>query len=106
MVTNPAVLGPTGNNDATLAAYKSPNDISAAISFGRQLTTGGTNDQLPAGSVGFYDASLGCAVRLLSLPETGGIDRTGVFYSTATRNGMTTRISTVVLPQDGNVDLF
>ncbi|XP_022097192.1 tyrosine-protein kinase receptor Tie-1-like [Acanthaster planci] len=100
LVASPAVLGPTGNNGSTLAAYKSPTDIAAAVSFGRQLTTGGSNDHLPTGAVGFYDASLGCKARLLSLPEAGGIDRTGVFYSTANRNGVMTKIRSIILPTD------
>ncbi|XP_038066670.1 angiopoietin-1 receptor-like [Patiria miniata] len=103
LVANPAWLGATGDNDATLAAYKSPTDIAAAVSFGRQLTTGGSNDNLPAGSSGFYDANLGCTARLLSLPQGGGIGRTGVFYGTAALNGMATRIRTVILRKDGTI---
>ncbi|XP_038066669.1 angiopoietin-1 receptor-like [Patiria miniata] len=103
LVANPAWLGATGDNDATLAAYKSPTDIAAAVSFGRQLTTGGSNDNLPAGSSGFYDANLGCTARLLSLPRDGGIDRTGVFYGTAVLNGMATTIHTVILGKDGTI---
>ncbi|XP_038066663.1 angiopoietin-1 receptor-like [Patiria miniata] len=103
LVANPARLGATGDNDATLAAYKSPTDIAAAVSFGRQLTTGGSNDNLPAGSSGFYDANLGCAARLLSLPQGDGIDRTGVFYGTAALNGMATTIRTVILRKDGTI---
>ncbi|XP_038066664.1 angiopoietin-1 receptor-like [Patiria miniata] len=103
LVANPSWLGATGDNDATLAAYKSPTDIAAAVSFGRQLTTGGSNDNLPAGSSGFYDANLGCTARLLSLPQDGGIGRTGVFYGTAALNGMATTIRTVILRKDGTI---
>ncbi|XP_038066666.1 angiopoietin-1 receptor-like [Patiria miniata] len=103
LVANPARLGATGDNDATLSAYKSPTDIAAAVSFGRQLTTGGSNDNLPAGSSGFYDANMGCTARLLSLPQDGGIDRTGVFYGTAALNGRATTIRTVILRKEGTI---
>ena len=103
LVTNPALLGGTGNNDATIGAYKGPKDITAAVSFGRQLTTGGTNTQLPPGSKELQSQQLGCQLRLLQLPEDGGLDRTGVFYGEATKPGKTARrIQTVILPTDGN----
>ncbi|XP_038068801.1 angiopoietin-1 receptor-like [Patiria miniata] len=104
LVANPARLGATGNNGAYLGAFKSPTDIAAAVSFGRQLTTGGSNDNLPTGS---YErnggAQLGCTGRYLSLPQDGGIDRTGVFYGTAALNGMATTIRTVILRKDGTI---
>ncbi|XP_038048242.1 angiopoietin-1 receptor-like [Patiria miniata] len=100
LVANPALLGQTGDDDAIIAAYKGPNDISADVSFGRQVITGGSND-LPSGSNQLQDPLLGCQVRQLNLPEQGGIDRTGVFYCEATRAGRTnTKILTVILPKD------
>ncbi|XP_038048244.1 receptor-type tyrosine-protein phosphatase mu-like [Patiria miniata] len=100
LVTNPALLGQTGDANAIIAAYKGPNDISADVSFGRQVTTGGSND-LPSGSNQLQDPLLGCQVRQLNLPEEDGIDRTGVFYCEASRAGRTnTKILTVILPKD------
>ncbi|XP_038075767.1 tyrosine-protein kinase receptor Tie-1-like isoform X2 [Patiria miniata] len=103
LVTNPALLGQTGDDHATIAAYKGLYGISDDVSFGRQVTTGGSND-LPSGSNQLQHPLLGCRVRQLNLPEEGGIDRTGVFYCEATRADMTnTRIQTIILPKDGSV---
>ncbi|XP_038074861.1 tyrosine-protein kinase receptor Tie-1-like [Patiria miniata] len=106
LVTNPALLGQTGDDDAIIAAYKGPNDISADVSFGRQVTTGGSSNDLPSVTNQLQDPLLGCQVRKLNLPEEGGIDRTGVFYCEATRAGrMNTRIQTIILPKDGVVHI-
>ncbi|XP_038053132.1 uncharacterized protein LOC119725683 [Patiria miniata] len=103
LVTNPALVGITETEDdnATMTAYKGPGDITASVSFGRQLTTGGNSGELPSGSMVSSDPSTGCAARLiLRLPEEGGIDRAGVFYSEAISNDITTRIQTVILPRE------
>ncbi|XP_022111553.1 uncharacterized protein LOC110990760 [Acanthaster planci] len=97
VVVNPALIGPTGDNDSVIAVYREPDDFASNVSFGRQVTTG-----LPSGSGEIVDSSLGCTVRLLRLPEEGGLDRTGVFYAEATKNDVITRIQSVVLPKDGN----
>ncbi|XP_038052727.1 uncharacterized protein LOC119725395 [Patiria miniata] len=98
LVTNPALIG---DNDASITAYKGPDDITASVSFGRQLTIRGNSGALPSGSMVSSDPSTGCAARLiLRLPEEGGIDRTGVFYSEAISNDITTRIQTVILSKN------
>ena len=97
LVTTPAVIDQTG--DVLIAAYKGRDDPSAPFSFGRQLRTGGTNDGLPLGSAVEADPPTGCAARLqYHLPPAGGLNRTGVFYSEAIKNNVTTRIQTVILP--------
>ncbi|XP_022101792.1 ephrin type-A receptor 4-A-like [Acanthaster planci] len=101
LVTNPALLGVTGDNDATIGAYKGHRDLTAAVSFGRQLTTGGTNSGLPSGSKELQSEQLGCQLRQIQLPEVDGLDRTGVFYCEATKPGRTvTKIQTIILPMD------
>ncbi|XP_038052730.1 uncharacterized protein LOC119725398 [Patiria miniata] len=100
LVVNPSLLGPTGDSDSVIAVYRGPEEISSNVSFGRQVSTGGASG-LPSSSGEIVDSSLGCTVKLLSLPEEGGLDRTGVFYAEATRNGLTTRIQTIILPKDG-----
>ena len=104
-MADPALLGPTGDDNAALTAYKGPTDIGAGVSFGRQLATGGSA-RLPLGSVQEDVPSLGCAVRHLRLPTRGGIDRTGVFYFEASKHSSVTRIQTVLLPKDGNISGF
>ncbi|XP_038059716.1 uncharacterized protein LOC119730762 [Patiria miniata] len=99
VVVNPSLLGPTGDNDSVIAVYRVPEEITSNVSFGRQVSTGGSPG-LPSGSGEIVDSSLGCAVRLLRLPEEGRLDRTGVFYAETTRNGLTTRIQAVILPKD------
>ena len=102
LVTSPARIGPTGDNDSVIVAYKGLDDIAADISFGRQLVTGGTSGDLPPGAGEIVDSSLGCLVRLIGLSDQGGLDRTGVFYSEASKTGVaTTRIQTVILLKDG-----
>ncbi|XP_022111641.1 uncharacterized protein LOC110990863, partial [Acanthaster planci] len=101
IVTNPALLGGAGNNDATIGAYKGPRDITAAVLFGRQLITGGANNELPSRSKELQSQQLGCQLRQIQLPEVDGLDRTGVFYCKATKPGKTaTRIQTIILPTD------
>ncbi|XP_038053143.1 uncharacterized protein LOC119725691, partial [Patiria miniata] len=100
LVVNPPLLGPTGDSDSVIAVYRGPEEITSHVSFGRQVSTGGASG-LPSGSGEIVDSSLGCTVRLLRLPEEGGLDRTGVFYAEATRNGLTTGIQTIILPKDG-----
>ena len=104
-MSDPALLGPTGDDNAALTAYKGPTDVGAGVSFGRQLATGGSA-RLPLGSVQEDVPSLGCAVRHLRLPTRGGIDRTGVFYFEASKHSSVTRIQTVLLPKDGNISGF
>ena len=105
LVTSPARIGPKGDNDSVIVAYKGLDDIAADISFGRQLVTGGTSDDLPPGAGEIVDSSLGCLVRLIGLSDQGGLDRTGVFYSEASKTGVaTTRIQTVILPKDGKIN--
>ncbi|XP_022111302.1 uncharacterized protein LOC110990560 [Acanthaster planci] len=99
LVINPALLGPTGDNDSVIAVYREPDDIASKVSFGRQVTTGGVSG-LPSGSGEIVDPSLGCTVRLLQLPEEGGLDRTGVFYTEATKDDMKTRIQSIILQND------
>ncbi|XP_022101762.1 receptor-type tyrosine-protein phosphatase T-like isoform X2 [Acanthaster planci] len=101
LVTSPTLLGSTGNNNATIGAYKSPRDITAAVSFGRQLMIGGANNGLPSSSKELQSNQLGCQLRQIQLPEVGGLDRTGVFYCEATKPGKSaTRIQTIILPTD------
>ncbi|XP_038066667.1 angiopoietin-1 receptor-like [Patiria miniata] len=103
LVVNPARLGQTGDDNAVIQAYKGPNYASAGIIFGRQLTTGGSNVKLPAGSMVVNDPQTICAVTLSStLPESAGIDRTGVFYAQALKNENVTRIQTIILNKDDN----
>ncbi|XP_038066685.1 receptor-type tyrosine-protein phosphatase F-like [Patiria miniata] len=101
LVAKPARLGQTGDDNAVIQAYKGPNYASAGIIFGRQLTTGGSNVKLPAGSMVVDDPQTICAVTLSStLPESAGIDRTGVFYAQAVKNESVTRIQTIILNKD------
>ncbi|XP_071800330.1 tyrosine-protein kinase receptor Tie-1-like isoform X2 [Asterias amurensis] len=108
LVTNIPLIGQTGDNEAAITSYKGCSDLTASISFGRQLTTGGTNTGLPAGSSEVDDPKLRRAARSLTLPQAGGIDRVGVFYSEVSKSGRrTTRIQTILLPKnDGNVDIL
>ncbi|XP_038066690.1 tyrosine-protein phosphatase 99A-like [Patiria miniata] len=101
LVANPARIGQTGDDTAVIQAYKGPNYASAGIIFGRQLTTGGSNVELPTGSMVVDDPQTICAVTLSStLPESAGIDRTGVFYAQAVQNENVTRIQTIILNKD------
>ncbi|XP_033636915.1 receptor-type tyrosine-protein phosphatase T-like isoform X2 [Asterias rubens] len=104
LVTNIPRIGQTEDNEAAITAYKGCSDLTASVSFGRQLITGGTNTGLPAGSSEVDDPKLGRAARSLTLPQAGGIDRVGVFYSEVSKSGRRTRIQTILLPKnDGDV---
>ena len=94
------MIGEFGDNNAVIALYRGPDDIASDVSFGRQVATGGSSG-LPSGSGEIVDPSLGCTVRLLRLPEEGGLDRTGVFYAETTKNDRTTRIQAVIVPRTG-----
>ncbi|XP_038066691.1 receptor-type tyrosine-protein phosphatase mu-like [Patiria miniata] len=101
LVANPARLGQTGDDNAVIQAYKGSTYASAGIIFGRQLTTGGSNVELPAGSMVMDDPQTICNVTLSStLPESAGIDRTGVFYAEAVKKENVTRIQTIILNKD------
>ncbi|XP_038048243.1 receptor-type tyrosine-protein phosphatase delta-like [Patiria miniata] len=105
LVANPAVIHLTATSDVVLTAYKGPNDIPAGVTFGRQLATGGM-DGLPPGSAEEDEPSLQCTARSLRLPAEDGGDRVGVFYLEASRNGIMTRIQTVLVPKgNGNVQI-
>ncbi|XP_038048240.1 tyrosine-protein kinase receptor Tie-1-like [Patiria miniata] len=104
LVANPAVTHLTTTSDVVLTAYKGPNDIPAGVTFGRQLATGGM-DGLTSGSAEEDEPSLQCTARSLRLPAEDGGDRVGVFYFEASRNGIMTRIQTVLVPKDGNVQI-
>ena len=101
VVTNPALIGQTGDDDAVIAVYRGPTEISADVSFGRQLKTGGTNSGLPPGSSETLNQT--CKARQLKMPATGGIDRTGVFYFQAITYEKTIRIQTVILLKEGEI---
>ncbi len=104
LVTNTPLIGRTGDNEANITAYKGCSDLTANVLFGRQLTTGGTNAGLPTGSSEVDDPVLGRAAEALILPEAGGMDRMGVFYSEVSKSGRkSTRIQTILLPKDGNL---
>ncbi|XP_071800236.1 receptor-type tyrosine-protein phosphatase mu-like [Asterias amurensis] len=104
LVTNIPLIGQTGYNETAITAYKGCSDLTARVSFGRQLTTGGTNTGLPAGSSEVDNPKLRRAARSLTLPQAGGIDRVGVFYSEVSKSGRRTRIQTILLPKnDGGV---
>ncbi|XP_038069022.1 angiopoietin-1 receptor-like [Patiria miniata] len=101
LVANPARLGQIGDDNAVIQAYKGPTYASGGIIFGRQLTTGGSNVELPAGSMVVDDPQTICNVTLSStLPATAGIDRTGVFYAQALKNENVNRIQTIILNKD------
>ena len=103
LVTNIPLIGQTEDNEAAITAYKGCSDLTASASFGRQWTTGGTNTGLPAGSSQVDDPKLGRAARSLTLPQAGGIDRVGVFYSEVSKSGRRTRIQTILLPKNGKI---
>ena len=102
MITNHPLLGPVGDSNAYIGAFKGCSDFTATVTFGRQLTTGGSNTGLPSGLPDAEDISgLGQTARWQKLPASAGIDRIGVFYSEATKNERTTRIQTIILHNDG-----
>ncbi|XP_022098115.1 polycystic kidney disease protein 1-like 2 isoform X2 [Acanthaster planci] len=106
LVANPALLGETGDNSSSITAYRGAGDITNAVTFGRQLATGETSQELPSGSLVVADPSTGCAATLaLRLPEEGGLNRTGVFYSEALNNNVITRIQIVILSKGNNIHL-
>ena len=98
VVIHPPVVG---QGEIVIGAYKGCRDITANVSFGRQLTTGGNQSGLPGQSSQVDDIYYGRATRLLLLPDLDGNDRVGVFYSEASKNQSTTRIQAIILPNDG-----
>ncbi|XP_022097856.1 uncharacterized protein LOC110983161 isoform X2 [Acanthaster planci] len=106
VVANRARLGDAGDNDSSITAYKGAEDVSVGVSFGRQLPTGGRSNDLPSGSVVLADPSTGCADKLvLRLPEEGGLNRTGVFFSEMISDDITTRVQVVILPDGNDTDV-
>ena len=100
VVVSPALLIP--NEDVVMTTYKGPDDVTASVSFGRQLSTGGSEEGLPSGSVVEAVPPSGCADKvLLRMSGVGGLDRTGVFFTEASRDDVTTRIQWVVIPPNG-----
>ncbi|XP_033636815.1 angiopoietin-1 receptor-like [Asterias rubens] len=97
VVIHPPVVG---QGEIVIGAYKGCRDITANVSFGRQLTTGGNQSGLPGQSSQVDDIYYGRATRLLLLPDLDGNDRVGVFYSEASKNQSTTRIQAIILPND------
>ena len=83
-----------------MTTYKGPDDVTANVSFGRQLSTGGIDNGLPSGSVvDAVDPPTGCAdTLLLTMPPGDGMSTPGVFFTEASSDNRTTRIQTVVLP--------
>ena len=84
-----------------IGGYKSGNDKSAAVSFGRASFTG-TGEGLPDGDEREHK-NKNVYATLKDMPSSGSVQRIGAFYCEAEKGGKIERIQTIIMATDSKI---
>ena len=80
-----------------IGGYKSGNDKSATVSFGRASFTD-TGEGLPDGQE-YEHPHTAAFAQLKDMPASGGVQRIGAFYCEAQKFGRVERIDTIIMAE-------
>ena len=96
------MLHPVTSGENFLGGYKAGDDKDAAVDFTRAIDTkNGDGLKLPKDSYQEDHNKYKSDARLLKMPESGGVERLGVFNCEATKNAFTYKIPTIILHEKG-----
>ena len=96
------MLDPGNDGENLLGGYKAGDDKDAVVDFSRAIDTkNGDGLKLPKDSFQEDHNLYKSDARLLKMPESGGVERLGVFNCEATKNAVTHKIPTIILHENG-----